>query len=251
VKEKINAIIVDDEIAFINTLKIILENYPEFRIIGQARSANEAVELIGNLEPDLIFLDVELGDGTGFDVLQRVERRDFKVIFVTAFDHYAVEAFRFSAIDYLLKPIVSADLDSALDKIKKSLSKDKIDYQFNVLLENIHNISNERKKIVLKELDTHHVVRLDNILYCVAEGSYTRFVILGGKTILVSRHLKEFERMMSGSGFFRTHRSHLANLNKIVKFEKGEGGILHIEENHKIPVSVRKKEKLSSLLSHL
>ena len=250
-KERINTIIVDDEIAFINTLEVMLKQHQEFQIVGNARGVAEAVSLINEKESDVVFLDVEMEDGTGFDVLRQVERTDFKVIFVTAFDHYAVEAFRFSAIDYLLKPVVSEDLSNALVKVKESFQKEKVGYQFNVLLENINNISNERKKIVLKEMDTHHVIRLDNIMYCEAEGSYTKFVISGGKTILVSRHLKEFENMMKGSGFFRTHRSHLANLNKIMKFEKGEGGLLHLEEGHIIPVSVRKKEKLSLMLSHL
>jgi two-component system LytT family response regulator len=250
-KEKIQTMIVDDEIAFIKTMHILLESHPDFKIIGVARGVEEAVEKINKIEPDVVFLDVEMEDGTGFDVLRRVDRKDFKVIFVTAFDHYAVEAFRFSAIDYLLKPVISEDLMIALEKVKGALENEKANYQFKVLLENIHSLSKERKKIVLKEMDVHHIVQLDNIIWCTADGSYTKFYLCGGDSILVSKHLKEFEDLLSPNGFFRVHRSHLVNLNKIKRFERSEGGILYMEEDHIVPVSVRKKDRLGAMLSHL
>lgn len=249
--EKIHTMIVDDEIAFIKTMHILMESHPDFKIIGSARSVKEAVEKINKYEPDVVFLDVEMEDGTGFDVLKSIERKDFKVIFVTAFDHYAVEAFRFSAMDYLLKPIISEDLMMALEKVKSALENEKANYQFKVLLENIHSLSKERKKIVLKEMDVHHIVQLDQIIWCTAEGSYTQFFLAGGDSILVSKHLKEFEDLLSPNGFFRVHRSHLVNLNKIKRFERSEGGTLYMEEDHIVPVSVRKKDRLGAMLSHL
>lgn len=250
-REKIHTLIVDDEIAFIQTMRILMEAHPDFKISGTARSVEEAVNKINELEPDVVFLDVEMEDGTGFDVLRQLDRNDFKVVFVTAFDHYAVEAFRFSAIDYLLKPVISDDLMHALEKVKLSLENEKANYQFKVLLDNIHSLSKERKKIVLKEVDVHHVVQLDQIIWCTADGSYTKFFLKENKSILVSRHLKEFEDLLSPNGFFRVHRSHLVNLHKIERFERSEGGILFLEGGHSVPVSVRKKDRLSAMLAHL
>jgi two-component system LytT family response regulator len=242
---------VDDEIAFIKTMKVMLASHPDFSIVNTARSVSEAVDVITTFEPDLVFLDVEMEDGTGFDVLRMMEHKDFKVIFVTAFDHYAVEAFRFSAVDYLLKPVISDDLSMALQKVKQSIENDKSTYQFKVLMDNINSLSNARKKIVLKEKDVHHVVELDRIISCSAEGSYTLFHLTKNESILVSRHLKEFEDILVSNGFFRVHRSHLVNLNKIKRYDRSEGGLLYLEEGHTIPVSVRKKESLRAILSHL
>ena len=250
-RSKLRTVIVDDEIAFIKTMEVMLQGHPDFSIAKSARSVAEAVKIISVSEPDLVFLDVEMEDGTGFDVLRQLDHRDFKVIFVTAFDHYAVEAFRFSAIDYLLKPVISDDLLAALQKAKLSIENDQNTYQFKVLLDNINSLSNARKKIVLKEKEVHHVIELDQIISCSAEGSYTLFHLTKNESILVSRHLKEFEEILVTNGFFRVHRSHLVNLNKIKRYDRSEGGLLYLEENHKIPVSVRKKESLRAILSHL
>ncbi len=247
----LRAVIIDDEMAFINTLEVMLACHTDFHIVGMARGVEEGLQLIEATEPHVVFLDVEMEDGTGFDLLNKISRIDFKVIFVTAFDHYAIEAFRFSAIDYLLKPIVSDDLAVALDKVRHALDHDKMEYQYNVLLDNIYKLSKEKRKIVLKEVDTHHIIQLDDILWCQAEGSYTRFFLEGEDPILVSRHLKEFEKMLNNSQFFRVHRSHLVNLNKIKKFEKSDGAILYLEGGYTVPVSVRKKDRLTSLLAHL
>ena len=247
----IHTLIVDDEVAFLNTLEIMLRKFPQFEIVGKARSVNEAVEQIEQLQPHLLFLDVEMEDGTGFDVLRQIEHQQLKIIFVTAFNHYAVEAFKFSAVDYLLKPVVSDDLKNALTKVELAIKKDSNFQNFATLLENMHNKLPERKKIVLREWDTHHVIRLDQILWCTAEGSYTRFYLSGNKQILVSRNLKEFENMLGNNGFFRVHRSHLANLNKAIRFEKGESSLLHLEEDHQLQVSIRKRDQLAHMLAAL
>ena len=247
----IKTIIVDDELAFINTLKILMKPHDQINIIGEARSVADAHLLLDTLQPDLVFLDVEMEDGTGFDLLNKIKHRQFKVIFVTAFDHYAIQAFKVSAIDYLLKPVVSDDLSRAIEKTLTAIEQDKIAYQFSTLLENINQPIKEKRKLVLKEIDTHHIIQLDDILWCQAEGSYTKFFLSKGEPILVSRHLKEFEDILDDSIFFRAHRSHLVNLNKIKKFEKSDGSMLYLEGGYTLPVSIRKKEKLAAVLSYL
>ncbi len=248
----IRTLVVDDEAAFIGNLESIVASQPNIlQIVGSARSVKEGLQKIDELEPDLIFLDVQMGDGTGFDLLEQCERRDFKVIFVTAYDQYAIEAFRFSAVDYLLKPVVSTDFWEAVERAIDEIEKSRSELQLNVLMDNVHSLSKEKKKLVLREADVLHVVKLDDILWCMADSSYTHFHLISGEKIIVSQHLKEFEDMLDKNGFFRAHRSHLVNVNKITKFDKREGGIIHLEGDNTLPVSVRKKEKLLEILTKL
>lgn len=245
----IRTLLIDDEKHFITTIRTLLDSISDIIVVGEARSVASGLVQVEELEPDLIFLDVEMEDGTGFDLLKKMNRRDFRVIFITAYDHYAVEAFRFSAIDYLLKPIISSNLYNALEKVRQDIDKEKINYQLSVLMDNIHELSKEKKKIVLKETDVLHIVQLDEILWCNADGSYTVFYLTGDRKVMVSRHLKEFEDILSPNGFFRVHRSHLVNLNKIKKFSKTDGGTIYLEGNTSLPVSVRKRERLAEMLS--
>lgn len=247
----IRVLIIDDEKPFRNTLKAILTQRPELTLAGEASSVEEGLTAISNLEPDLIFLDVQMEDGTGFDLLKQTDRKDFRVIFITAYDHYAVEAFRFSASDYLLKPVISKDLFNSIDSVLRTMEKEKFAYQLSVLMDNIQELSKERKKIVLREAETLHVIQLEEILWCEANGSYTTFYLTTNRKVMVSRHLKEFEDLLTPNGFFRAHRSHLVNLNKIIKFERADGGTLFLEGDIALPVSVRKKERLTELLAHL
>ncbi len=247
----IESVIIDDESAFINTLNVMIKEHPEFKIVGTARSVKEGIVLINSLKPDIVFLDIQLGDGLGFDVLKETSSLNFIVIFVTAFDYYAVEAFRFSAIDYLLKPISSDNLKEALDKVNERIDERGLRSKIDLFLNNYHSREKHNKKIVLKELDTHHVLSVDDIICCSAEGSYTKFYIKGNIRIVVSKHLKEYEKLLENYDFIRVHRSHLVNINKINKYEKRDGGILSLEEEIKVIVSVRKKDKISSILKDL
>ena len=250
-KANIRCIIVDDEQAFLNTLDIMIQEHEGFDIVGKARSVQEAIDLIEGVQPDIVFLDIELGDGTGFDVMKQTESYDYAVIFVTAFDQYAVDAFRFSAIDYLLKPISSKNLTDALSKGKKNIQRNDLGSRFQLLLENFESREKKQKKIVLKEMETHHVIQVDDIIWCAAEGSYTRIYIKNKKNIIVSKHLKEYESLLVPFGFVRVHRSHLVNLDKVLRYDKSEGGYLQMEDGLTVAVSVRRKEKLSELLRGL
>jgi two-component system LytT family response regulator len=247
----IESVIIDDELAFINTLNIMIKEHPEFKIIGTARSVKDGIELINAVKPDIVFLDIQLEDGLGFDVLKATSELDYIVIFVTAFDYYAVEAFRFSAIDYLLKPISSNNLMEALDKVNKRVDDISLKSRIDLLLNNFHTTEKYHKKIVLKELDTQHVLSVDDIICCSAEGSYTKFYIKNNVQIVVSKHLKEYERLLENYDFLRVHRSHLVNVNKIHRYEKKEGGVLILEDDIKVMVSVRNKDKITAILKDL
>ena len=174
--------------------------------------------------------------------------RTFWSFFVTAFDYYAVEAFRFSAIDYLLKPISSNNLEEALHKAVRNIGNKRSSSRFELLFENYYSKERHKKKIVLKEAETQHVLAVDDIICCSAEGSYTLFYLRGDKKVMVSKHLKEYEKLLENYDFIRVHRSHLINLHKIVKYEKKEGGVLFMEDDIQVVVSVRKREKVSALL---
>lgn len=247
-KRIIESVIIDDESAFINTLNIMIKDHPDFKIIGTARSVADGIQLIKNVNPDIVFLDIQLGDGLGFDVLKATSDMDYSVIFVTAFDYYAVEAFRFSAIDYLLKPISSVNLNEAIEKVNRKMDDSSLKSKIDLLLTNYKIKDKHKKKIVLKELDTHHILPVDEIICCSAEGSYTKFYVKNNIRIVVSKHLKEYEKLLENYDFLRVHRSHLVNINKINKYEKKEGGILFLDEDIQVSVSVRNKDKVSAIL---
>ena len=247
----IRCAIIDDEKPFINTLRAMLQRLDDLMVVGEARSVSSGVKLIHELEPDLVFLDIQMSDGTGFDLLKELDRKDFRVIFITAHDHFAIEAFKFSALDYILKPIISDELYQAVEKVRRSLEKDRINLQLSVLMDNLNEMSRDKKRIILRESETLHIIQLDEILWCEADGSYTIFYLTEKRKIMVSRHLKEFEDYLSPNGFFRAHRSHLVNLNKIRKFDRSDGGIIYLEDNVSLPISVRKKERLAEMLNSM
>ena len=247
----IRCAIIDDEKPFINTLRAMLKRLDDLMEVGEARSVSSGVKLVNELEPDLVFLDIQMSDGTGFDLLQKLDRRDFRVIFITAHDHFAIEAFKFSAMDYILKPLISDELYRAIDKVRQSIEKDRINLQLSVLMDNLNEISRDKKRIILRESETMHIIQLDEILWCEADGSYTIFYLSEDRKIMVSKHLKEFEDYLSPNGFFRAHRSHLINLNKVRKFDRSDGGIIYLENNVALPISVRKKEKLAEMLNSM
>ncbi|OEK01275.1 hypothetical protein BFP97_07005 [Roseivirga sp. 4D4] len=244
-------VIIDDEKPFINALRAMLEHHGGIEVLGEARGVDSGIQLIEELEPELVFLDIQMSDGTGFDLLKKLDRQDFHVIFITAHDQFAIDAFKFSAMDYLLKPLISSELKKALDRAQKSIDKEKLNFQFSVLMENINEISRGKKKIILRESENLHIVKLDDILWCQADGSYTVFYLTDDRKIMVSKHLKEFEEYLSPNGFFRAHRSHLVNVSKITRFDRADGGVVYLENEVALPISVRKKERLAEMLNSL
>jgi len=247
----LRAIIIDDE-AHIrqNIRKMINSHCPDVTIIAEAEGVESGVNVIRESNPDLIFLDIKMGDGTGFDLLERLKPVDFKVIFVTAWDNYAIQAFRFSALDYLLKPLDPDDLVNAVNKARTLIQKD-----FNTQLENLHDHIESQdkkgKKIIVRNSDSIFLVNVSDILYCESDVNYTTMHLLGHPPIIVSNTLKEYEEMLTDYGFFRVHKSYLINLKHISRFEKAEGGAVVLEDNSRIPVASRKKEMLLEMFDRL
>ncbi|NOU46025.1 MAG: response regulator [Bacteroidales bacterium] len=233
----IKTIIIDDEEKARFTLKQLLAEYAtDIQIVGEAANVADGLQLIAEITPDLVFLDVQMPDGTGFDLLDKVSNISFKVIFVSAFDHFALTAFKFSAIDYLLKPVNADDLVKALTKIE--LSGDNQPAKIKVLLGNRSGI----EKIVLPSLDELIFVRIDEIVRCESDNNYTHFYLQNGDRILVSRTLKDYEELLESMGFFRIHKSSIINMRFLKKYKKGEGGTVTMEDGTQLEVSRRRKD---------
>lgn len=210
------------------------------RILGEAGSVAEAHELIQQLTPEIVLLDINMPDGTGFDLLAKFEKIDFRLIFITAHEEYAINAFKFSAIDYILKPISAGSLLSAIDKAGNAIDKDQMALKLNVLLNNLEKL----KKIVLKTAESIHIINVDQIIRCEADVNYTHFYLDNAKHLIVSKPLKDYAEVLEQAGFFRTHQSHLVNLEHVVRYDKTEGGHLVMDNESIVPVSTRKKDEL-------
>ncbi len=241
------AVIIDDEKRARTYLKGILQDqFKEVEIIGEADGVAAGKKLVESINPDLIFLDVQMQDGTGFDLLAKIDRSKFHVIFVSAYDRFAITAFKFSAVDYLLKPVETADLSLAIDKIKQSKSTDEVQQKLDLLLNNINKID----KIALPSLNGIEFIKLENIIRCESDNNYTNFYLTSGEKIIVSKTLKEYEDMLDNKGFFRTHKSHIINLAYLKKYIKGEGGIAVMEDGSEVTVSRRRKEEFMEVLAN-
>lgn len=237
------ALIVDNERNIITGLMSLLRAYcPEVNEIESATDIPSAKSQINEFRPDLLFLDIELDDGTGIDLLNQLDTYDFQLIFITAYDQYAIEAFRYSAIDYLLKPIDPDDLSSAVNRAKEMILRKDDQLKLQVLINNLHNLANSDKKIIVSDKDNIYAVDINSILYLKADGPYTRIKRINDY-IFASKNLKHFESMLLYAGFYRVHHSYLANLSHMKRFDKVEN-VIELSNGEKVPVSVRKKEGL-------
>ncbi len=242
------AIIIDDEEMSRRTLQTLLTNYcPEVEILGEAASAKEAYDLIQKEQPTLVFLDIEMPHGTGFDLLNLFPSINFEVIFVTAFDQYAIKAIKFCALDYLLKPIDVEELKTAVQKVSKKLVQPFSSPQYDMLFENLKNDSDINNRIALPSVKGLEFVKVKEIVRCEADGRYTKFHFETGPPKIVTQNLKEVSALLESYSFFRVHHSHLISLNKITKYFKGDGGYVVMEDGSSIDVSRRKKEAFLGL----
>jgi len=247
----LRTVIIDDEDLVRETIGTLLAIYcPQVKLVGEAGSVESGLKIIHDLHPHLVLLDIRMDDGTGFDLLHRFEAIDFKVIFITAYEKYAIQAFRFAAIDFLLKPINPEDLSVAV-KRAETLIQEHFNSQIQALEENLKTEFRQKKKIVLKTQGNIYLVDLQNITHCESDGCYTFVHTTGGDRILITKTLKEFDDMFSDSGFYRIHKSYLVNLTQIKRFEKQEGGYIILTTDHKIPVASRKREELLELFEKL
>jgi two-component system, LytTR family, response regulator len=245
---------------------LVIDNEPEIRLIlremmkawgngvyqiEEADGVATGVAKINSFQPEVVLLDVELDDGTGFDVLKQIPNPTFQLIFTTAHNQYAVQAFRFSAIDYLLKPIDPAELNSGLTRAKENITNNTLKNQLLVLMQQLSPKNEPDRQIVLKDIDKTYFIKMSEILYCEAEGSYTRFYLTNRETVFVSRNLHTYEELLTPAGFIRTHHSCLVNPAKIKVYDrKTDSGSLILESGHIIPVSQRKKEFIIHFLEN-
>lgn len=246
----LTAIIIEDLKEALELLKSDIEtHHKDIKIIDTARSVVEAAKVLRKTEPDILFLDIMLGDGTGFDVLEIVPELKSKLIFVTASDEFAIKAFKFAAIDYVLKPYTIDDLAIAINRAKSHIqpSRERLD----ILKHTLSAPEQKPDKISLHTLDKIIIVNLDDIVRCESDSNNTTFHLKEGKKIFVTKTLKYFSDMLKSYGFLRIHQSHLVNLHYISAFIKTDGGYLMLKNGENVPVSVRKKAEVIDVLDQM
>lgn len=244
----IRCIIVDDELKSRESLKILLTDFvTQVDVCALCADVTTAIEAIAAHKPDVVFLDIQLQRETGFDLLTKIKEITFEVIFTTAYSEYAIKAFRFSAIDYLLKPIDIEELKKAVGKVEKRVNNS-ISGRLEQLMQNLKTTNTQQAKLALPTLDGLFFVKVNEILYCEASSNYTNIYTLDGKKYVVSRTLKEYEEMLDGYNFFRIHHAYLINVSLIKSYTKGEGGYVVMQNDTSLDVSKRKKE---AFLSHI
>ncbi len=232
-----NVIIVDDEIPVQNSITELLKvSYPQISILASVGSVAEGLEAIRRQPPDLLFLDVELPDGLGFELLQKLENVNFKVVFITAHQEYALDAIKVSALDYIMKPFELEELCLAVEKASYAINQEDEQLKLRTLSENLQN-RKVLRRIILPTAENLHIVSINEIIRAQADSNYTLFILSKGQQIMVSRTIKEFDSLLSGSGMIRVHQSHLVNVNYIDKFVRHDGGYLQLKDGTKIPVS--------------
>jgi two-component system LytT family response regulator len=243
----INAVIIDDEPKNVRVLKNMLTEFcPDVSLLGEANNSNEGKELIQQKKPELVFLDIEMPYGNGFDLLNALMPIDFEVIFVTAFDKYMLQALKYSALDYLLKPVNIEDLKVAVQHAEVRIKKNSINQQLTVLLENLKKQESGLKKIAVPTAEGFDFILIEDIIRCEAQGPYTRIFIKGSKSTLVSKPLKEYEILLPDNIFLRIHNSHLVNLNFIKKYNRGRGGYIEMDDGTALEVATRRKDEFLS-----
>lgn len=244
----ITALIIDDIEKARIALRSDLEHYcPSVSILGEADGVESGIAAIRKYSPDLIFLDIKMSDGTGFDLIEKIKKTEaglnFKIIFTTAYNEFAIKAFKFSALDYLLKPVDPDDLVQAIGKVKETKKSSDLKDNLEVLLENMKKMQGGAKRIALNSTDKVQIVNVDDIVRCESQRNYTLFYLADHKQILVTKTLKDFDEMLEDFGFIRVHHSHLINLKYLKEYIKTESYAIMSDESH-VPVSVRKKDQL-------
>jgi two-component system, LytTR family, response regulator len=244
----INAIIIDDEFHSRDTLSILLKNYcPEVTVTATYASAKDALEALKYFTPDLVFLDIEMPVMNGFQFLEQLPSIPFAIIFTTSYDQYAIKAIKFSALDFLLKPVDPDELQEAVKKVEQR--KLPLAEQFQMLMNHFHQKKDEFKKIALSSAEGFDLISAEDLIRCEAKDNYTYFYLKGKRTILVSRTLKDVEEQLAPFNIFiRVHHSSLINLNEITKYTKGEGGLITMSDGSLVNVSRRKKDELMALI---
>jgi two-component system LytT family response regulator len=247
----LKAIIIDDEKNSRNALRQKLTNHcPEVKIISECENGEEGIVSIETNKPDIIFLDVEMPRMNGFTMLQQLKQRNFEIVFITAYDHYAIKAIKYSALDYLVKPVEIADLKMAVEKAAEKRKRATGNIALETLLQNLMNKEKEQHRIAIPSMEGLQFVQTGEIIYLEALSNYTNFHLAGNKKITVAKTLKDFEELLPGSIFIRIHHAYLININCIQKYIKGDGGQVLMKNGVYLDVSRRKKEEFLKITGH-
>jgi len=244
------ALIIDDEkrtreliAKMIESFELQIETFP----IGE--NVESGLAAIESIQPDLVFLDIQMPDGSGFDLLKMIPNKQFEVIFITAHEEFAIKAIKFSALDYILKPVDPEELRRAVEKAIENIGQKKEESQFEALQLNMQ--PSQKRRLVLKTQESVHVVDLDKIIRCEADRNYTSFFLTENKKILVSKTLKDYETLLASHNFLRVQQSHLINLDFVDRYDKGNGGSVVMKDGSEVPLSPAKREVFFKILENL
>lgn len=244
------ALIIDDEkrtreliAKLIESFELGIETFP----IGE--NVTSGLKAIEDIKPDIVFLDIQMPDGTGFDLLKMIPQKTFEVIFITAHEEFAIKAIKFSALDYILKPIDPEELKKSIEKAIESIDHKREDSQFEALQQNIQ--PSQKRRLVLKTQESVHVVDLDKIIRCEADRNYTSFYLVDHKKILVSKTLKDYETLLTGHNFLRVQQSHLVNLDFVDRYDKAHGGTVIMKDGSEVPISPAKRDIFFKILENM
>ena len=248
-QENLRAIIIDDEPDCVQSLSRDLKMYcPQVEIVAQCESAKDGIRAINKLKPDVLFLDIDMPLINGFELLDLLPAIDFAVVFTTAYDKFALQAFRISAVDYLLKPIVQEDLIKAMEKVQLLHSKEQTQQHINFLIQQLKDQENDAiHRIALPTMEGLDFINLKDILYCKSDGAYSYIYYTDGTNLLISKTLKYLEEILCDFQFFRTHKSYIVNMDYVSKYSRGAGGMLIMKNGARIKVSRSRKEELLNL----
>lgn len=242
-----SVIIDDDQLARRGLRRILEQNFQEIEIVGEADSVTSGLKAISELDPDLVFLDIEMPDGTGFGLLEKLKTVNFKVVFTTSYSDYAITAFKYSAFDYIVKPVLIENVRETISRISDIpvlREKDRVE----VLKKNLNHSATDDQTIALPEINGFTIVKIKDILRCEGVRNYSRIFFVNGTSLLVSRTLMDFDNLLVPHGFFRIHRSHLISLKNVERYLKTDGGMVELNDKTQLPVSPKFKDELLNRL---
>jgi two-component system LytT family response regulator len=236
-------VLIDDEADNNRILQRLLELYcPDVQVIGTAEGVETALELIREARPDLVFLDIEMAQGNAFDLLNQLMPISFQVIFVTAFDQYAIRAFKYSAVDYLLKPVDVEDLRRAVERVACRTTEERSISQLRSMLENVRDLHFTQQKMAISTINGFSFITISHIIRCEAQGHYTNIHLNTGECLMTTRNIKEYEDLLPDTIFYRVHQAHIINMQRIEKYQKGRGGYVIMEDGSSIEVASRRRQ---------
>ena len=247
----LNTILIDDQELCTELLKDMLEkDSPDVKVVSVCHSGKEGIKAIARYNPDLVILDVEMPEMNGFEMLQKIKDPGFDVIFTTSFDKYSIQAIRYSAMDYLLKPVVPHELKSAIDKVQNKLDKN-AQQHLRDLFKNLRDNKRQVSQVALPSLEGLIFVNVLDVIHCEADSNYTTLFLKSGEKMMVTKTLKDIEGLLEGNNFFRIHHSHLINMNHIKKYVRGNAGYVIMTNGADINVARNKKESFLQQFAHL